>query len=182
MRMKHLIKQHMQQKEIGTRKIRDLHNMSEFNSAINATNSSGTGGRLVVVNYYSKKCIFSDRSFPILEDICTDYFKEIDFVSVDVDNPLFKTILWQQDITGTPSIRFFISGRLIAGFSGLYEAELRRMIDIHKPINNKQQIKKRHEEEEIDISANYTNSETPTSRPNSKMENFIPSRTVTPCT
>ena len=48
-----------------------------------------------MVNYYSKKCLFSDRSFPILEDVCTDYFKEVDFISVDVDNPVFKTILWQ---------------------------------------------------------------------------------------
>ena len=57
------------------------------------------------------------------------------------------------------------------------------MIDLHRPVNPKPKNKKRFEEEEIDISANYVNSTPSNSRRNSKIEtpSQSHSRALTPC-
>lgn len=134
-RMRGLIKQHaVQNQDIATKKIRDLRTPSDYNQMIN------TGDKLVIVYYYSKKCLLCDRAQPILEDICTDFFRDAEFGMVDVDKPQFRNICMEQDVTGTPCIRFYSGGRKVAGFAGICGYEIRKMIEKFRTKEKEEEI------------------------------------------
>ena len=52
--------------------------------------------KLVVVSYYSKKCLICDRAQPILEDVGTQFYRDAEFAMIDVDKPQFKSLCLEQ--------------------------------------------------------------------------------------
>jgi len=126
-RMRGLIKQHaVQNQDIATKKVRDLRTVAEFNQLINQTD------KLVVVSYYSKKCLICDRAQPILEDVGTQFYRDAEFAMIDVDKPQFKSLCLEQDVTGTPCIRLYLGSRKVAAFAGICGYEMRKMIEKFK--------------------------------------------------
>ena len=51
---------------------------------------------MVVVSYYSKKCLICDRAQPILEDVGTQFYRDAEFAMIDVDKPQFKSLCLEQ--------------------------------------------------------------------------------------
>ena len=58
--------------------------------------------KLVVVSYYSKKCLICDRAQPILEDVGTQFYRDAEFAMIDVDKPQFKSLCLEQVKTLDP--------------------------------------------------------------------------------
>ena len=79
MRLRHMIsKCNEKDNEIRLKKLRKVQTIQEFEDAIRSD-------RLVVINFYSKECIFSQRLKPELEQINTDYYDRLDLMTIDCD-------------------------------------------------------------------------------------------------
>jgi thiol-disulfide isomerase/thioredoxin len=123
-RMRQLILQHGKEaKDISTKKIKTLTTTQEFQ------NMKSVQERLLVIAYTAKSCFFSARSAPLLEEINTRMVKYADFARVDVDNPTFRQMCAEEDVTGTPSIRMYYNGKRVAGFAGCNGLEIRKVMD-----------------------------------------------------
>jgi len=125
MRLRHMINayQDKHENDLGSKKLRKIRTEDEFEELIRQQN------RLTVVNFYSKECILCQRILPEMEQVNAAFYDKIDFVMIDCDKKDLQQVVWDQDVRGTPSFRFYKGGRLLRAFSGLQDSELRSEIE-----------------------------------------------------
>ena len=84
------------------------------------------GSKLVAVDFFTTWCGPCKRIAPVFEELANSYASKVVFAKVDGDQ--CSALTSQQGVTGFPTFKFFVNGKVVETFSGADENRLRRIV------------------------------------------------------